>query len=404
MRLQSSIGTVKYPGREDLDNTGQLIIGRVKRVNNKTHVAEVTLEQGSYVGPIKKGDEETVSCMRLENSHGWSDERECAYGRVTPLHEGQLVLVAYVDSMKKKPIIIGALSPLDNSLTNHPTVIADGEIEREKEEIYDVTKLQEYHYTTADGDFERVKANAGFITGRRDKMSDHRENGFTYDDLTIKNKWTYRTIRALKKFFRYKPFNYLIRTQNTFEDTSSTIYNRFYHDSEIGVTRASRDTENTLFYMELDNEFTIQQQRDSNRRPRKPYEQASYPHETLRESDKINIAKMKKPKPMPSFQPINDFTRIRIKENGELEVHYQQKGMATNIIIGQELSIRTTQPIDVHSNQAIGFYSSESFTAIAPTINIVEAGVPPCNPRKEDIENEWEQQWINPTQTNGDRV
>ena len=132
MRLQAGLGKLKYGERSDLNNTGQLIIAKVKRVNNKTHTADVILEQGSFIGPAEKGDEETVSCMRLENSQGWHEELGFAYGRVTPLHEGQLVVVAHIDSMKKKPIIIGSLAPVDSSLTNHPTVMADGELEDEK--------------------------------------------------------------------------------------------------------------------------------------------------------------------------------------------------------------------------------------------------------------------------------
>lgn len=397
MRLQAGLGKLKYGERSDLNNTGQLIIAKVKRVNNKTHTADVILEQGSFIGPAEKGDEETVSCMRLENSQGWHEDLNLAYGRVTPLHEGQLVVVAHIDSMKKKPIIIGSLAPVDSSLTNHPTVMADGELEDEKEEIYDVSKLQEYNYTTAHGDFEKVKANGSFITGRREKMSDHRENGFLYNDLTIKNKWTYKTIRALKKVFDYKPFNYLIKTQNTYDDTVDTVCNRFFHDSELGVTRVSRDEKRKLFYIELDSEFNIMQQRDSNRRPRKDYEEKKYPHETLRKSDIPNINKLKKPKEIPEFQKINDFTNLKIKENGELEIHYQNKGKATNIIIGESLKINTANPINVTSDNNIEFYSTKTFKVRAPNIDIYESGVTFNDPKKEDKENEWEQQWINPS-------
>lgn len=397
MRLQAGLGKLKYGERSDLNNTGQLIIAKVKRVNNKTHTADVILEQGSFIGPAEKGDEETVSCMRLENSQGWHEDLNLAYGRVTPLHEGQLVVVAHIDSMKKKPIIIGSLAPVDSSLTNHPTVMADGELEDEKEEIYDVSQLQEYNYITAHGDFEKVKANGSFITGRREKMSDHRENGFLYNDLTIKNKWTYKTIRALKKIFEYKPFNYLIKTQNTYDDTVDTVYNRFFHDSELGVTRVSRDGKKELFYIELDNEFSIMQQRDSNRRPRKDYEEKKYPHETLRKSDIPNINKLKKPKKIPEFQKINDFTNLKIKENGELEIHYQNKGKATNIIIGESLKINTANPINVTSDNNIEFYSTKIFKVRAPNIDIHESGVTFNDPKKEDKENEWEQQWINPS-------
>ncbi|MFR9276570.1 MAG: hypothetical protein ACLVK5_00485 [Peptoniphilus senegalensis] len=397
MRLQAGLGKLKYGERSDLNNTGQLIIAKVKRVNNKTHTADVILEQGSFIGPAEKGDEETVSCMRLENSQGWHEDLSLAYGRVTPLHEGQLVVVAHIDSMKKKPIIIGSLAPVDSSLTNHPTVMADGELEDEKEEIYDVSQLQEYNYITAHGDFEKVKANGSFITGRREKMSDHRENGFLYNDLTIKNKWTYKTIRALKKVFDYKPFNYLIKTQNTYDDTVDTVYNRFFHDSELGVTRVSRDGKKELFYIELDNEFSIMQQRDSNRRPRKDYEEKKYPHETLRKSDIPNINKLKKPKEIPEFQKINDFTNLKIKENGELEIHYQNKGKATNIIIGESLKINTANPINVTSDNSIEFYSTKTFKVRAPNIDIHESGVTFNDPKKEDKENEWEQQWINPS-------
>ena len=404
MRLQAGIGRVAYSGRGDLNNQGQLVLAKVKRVNNKMHTAEVSLEQGSYVGPSNKQDEETVQCMILENSQGFSEEFNASYGKVTPLHEGQFVIVAYVDAMKKKPIIIGSIAPIDNSLTNQPTVNADGELEKEKDESYEVSKLQEYTYTTADGDFEKVKADGSFFTGRREKISDHRENGFLYDDLSLKNKWTYKTIRALKKFFDYKPLNYLIQTKNTFEDKDETVYNRFYHDSEKGVTRVSKDSKNKLFYMELDDGFSIVQQRDSNRRPRKSYEEDIYKHETLRKSDLTNINKLKKDKKIPDFQKINEFTSLKILEDGSLDIQVQQKESVTNINIGDQVSIITNKDINVNSKENINFYAGDTFKVRAPFIDLKETATSFEDPRKEDKENEWQQQWINPTKKNGNGI
>lgn len=139
------------------------------------------------------------------------------------------------------------------------------------------------------------------------------------------------------------------------------------------------------------------QQRDSNRRPKKDYEEGSYPHETLRKSDIPNINKLKQPKKIPEFQKINDFTNIKVKDNGEIEIHVQNKEDATNVVIGEGITINTNKTITVNSEKDINFNSSSSFNVKAPVISLVETGYSYTSVKKEDKENEWKQQWINPS-------
>ena len=399
MRLQSSLGNVKYLLRGDLDNNGKIALATVKGTNNRKQTVDVVLFNDYFLGEVD--DERTISCKRLETFAGFEREAGLSHGSVTPLQDGELVLVAFVDSMKYRPVIIGSIAPPSNEATYSPKVKAKGEEADERFENFTVSKIQDHTFTNGEGEYEKNFFTGNVVTGRKAKVSDHRENAYRYNDITLRKKKNYEPIRVSRDKVDYKPFNYLAVTKNTWEDTDSTIYSRFYNDSENGVIRVSRDTTNRLTYFEIDDEFNLQYQRDSNRRPRKPYEPPTYPHETLRKSDKPYIKEIDRP--IPEFQKINDFTNIKISYDGTIEIFMQDGGDASSVKLSRSgISLHSSLPISIDSQNNISINSNTDISLTAPTIAINDGVYPGVdNPHKEDEENEWQQQWIGKLKTNG---
>lgn len=393
MRLQAGLGDVYNLGRGDIDNQGKLTLARVVSVNNRDHTADVIMMTGAYLGN-QENSTSRVSCMRLEQFAGFNSDSLKSYGSVTPLRKGDLVLVAFVDSGKNKPIILGSVYMPDNTITNMPEVESMGEFEDEKDEYYSVDPNQNYNYSNAQGEFENVNSNGLYKVGKTERMSDHRENAFGHEDLSIRDKWTYRTIDIKEEEFQ--PFNYLLVTRDKHDETDeNTVFNRFYHDPKRGITRFSKDSKNKLLYVEVDKGFKIQYQKNSNRRPKRADENI-YEHKTLRKSNEDFLKYVRQEKELPDFQKIKDFVRFEIEEDGSLVLKVQDNNVATEIKVkGNNVSIDSEGSININSNKSINL--------TAPSVNISETS-PGVDIREEDKENEWEQQWINPTEKDGDGV
>ena len=394
MRLQSQLGKTKNISRGDLDNYGKLSIARVVKSNNRDSTADVIMLNGTYMGQ-GSGDDNTISCLRITDYAGYNIDDGVSYGSVKPLRKGDLVVVAYIDSDKHKPIIIGSLASTDYTLTPSPELKAAGEFEEDIDETFSVNHLQDFSYTNGSGEFEKVHHSGAFFVGKREKMSDHRENSFGYEDLSIKDKWSYETIKNNKGEAEFSPLNFLLVTRDKYnEQDKNTVFNRFYHDAEKGVTRFSRDSFNKLFYMELDKGFKIQFNRNSSRRPRSATEEEIYDHRTIRKSDHDFLYPKPPREDIPPFQKIEDFTRFEISENGDVSLKVQTGGKQT------EISIGNSGGVDVMSTDSINILSKNSINITAPSVNITETS-PNFNIREEDKENEWERKWINPTEAYG---
>lgn len=402
-RMQASLGSVEYPSRGDLDNAGKIALARVFKVNNRDQTVDVYLQNGTYIGQHDGEEEQSVTCIRLQEHAGFNEDKNYSWGRARPLRKGDFVLVAFIDSDKHKPIILGAVPPIDYTTTPAPEVeaIDDSEFEHEKDESFDVSPRLDYTYDDGLGQKEKVSHTGAFAVAKGEKVSDHRENQFTFEDLTLKDKWTYKTIRREEEDLNYTPFNYLFVSKNQFNDTDSTIYHRLYHDAETGVTRFSKDSFNSLFYIENDADgFTIQYQPNSSRRKPKEYEPVRYPHTSLRKSDH-EFLYPREPREMPEFQPVDDFTKVHIDTQGNLVIKVQKGEEVSEISIGENgVSLKSTEEINIHSDKSINF--SAPTIGSTPMHPISYSKIP--NMREEDTDGEWEHEWIEPPETYGDRV
>ena len=402
MRLQASLGDVKYTERDDLDNSGKLTLAKVLRVNHRDLTVDVITIHGTYVGQDKGEEEEAINCLRLGSYAGFNDNNETSYGSVSPLKRGDLVVIGYLDSDKHKPILLGTVAHPDHTKNSAPEVYGVDYFEHEKDENYTVNNMQEFTFQDAFGQFEKVSHTGMFMVGKRDKMSDHRENGFNYEDLSIKNKWNYKTVRLPEEEMNYEPFNYLLVSKDTYSDEEETIYHRLYHDAEKGVTRFSKDGKDKLFFVELDDKFTVQYQPTSSRRAKRAYEEESYPHDTLRKSDHQFLYPKEPREDIPEFKPVEDFTRLEIGEDGSVLLKMQRGDKVTELRV-------TDQGPSLHSTENISIVSEKDISIMGRNVHIHNGNgsigaAPDLDLREEDTENEWKREWVEPSATYGDRI
>lgn len=412
MKLQGSLGDVDYSSRQDLENRGKASIARVVKVYNENNTADVVLVTNNYLGDNDE-TEGKITALQIEDFSGWDDVLKVAYGEITPLHIGQLVLVSYVDSMKGSAIITGSMPPHINELNNSPRYRSEGvDFPKERHEKITVTRNQDYSYFNGDGEFEKVSSSRAFFVGQKRKMSDDRKTEFNYENLTLKHKFTKKTIGLLLNQLRnFKPFNFLAVTKNRFEDAGATFH-RWYHDAEKGITRFTKDDPKKVWYAYLDeeNNFELRTHLDTNRRD---IEAPSSGSETLRDSDSdiwnspkenttgsksqeytrckldkdgaLFITQVKDKEQRISEINVEKTSEICIKQkipgsNSEVEIAddgtitiTQQKGAQCKIIMdGGTISILASETINIGANQSINIQ--------APTVTVGEMQVTPVSP------------------------
>ena len=402
MRLQSSLGSVQYGGRNDIDNSGKIVVGTVIKVYEKNNTADILLQSGSFIGDNNSTKGLINAPVQLESYSGYDEETGNYYGDYTPIEVGQRVVLAFIGSEKYKPIIIGSLPTWNQNQTNmNPRMDARGEAEAAIGERIRVNKDQSYSYRNGNGEFEEVESSGAFTVGKIHKMSDHREDGFDFEDLTLKDKRTNKTIRHNLKTSLIVPFNYLRVTKNTMTDEKDTTYTRFFHDAELGITRVSKDKKDFLFSIGIDEKdnFEIRVQPKTFKRLRRDDEPREYDRRTLRKSEEKEMQDYysKNPRPNVEVPDIIDFTKLSLDKDGNLVIFRQTEKGQTSIGLtdkgikinsSEDIEINTEQKISINSNndvaiktkgkaridaeKSIDINSDKSININAPKVNITE--------------------------------
>lgn len=318
--MQSALGETQGTGRADINNFGALSLAKVIKVYNENNRADVVLKTNNFLG-----DDDTtngkVTCIQLEAFGGWDNHLKSYYGTVTPLVEGQIVVIAYMNSAKAQAVIIKTFPPHINEYNLFPRKRAEKiGAPQEKQELIQVGHDESYSYQNGYGEFEKVSSSRAFFVGQKRKMSDQRDTEFNWENLTLKHKFKKKTISLKPSDFDFQPFNYLGITKNQFEDAGAT-FNRFYHDAEKGITRFTKDNNSRVFYTQLaeDFSFEIRSNLDTNRRD---FEAPATGDETLRKSD-ADI--WNSPKENSLGPKTKDYAKIFIEKNGTIYIQRENK-------------------------------------------------------------------------------
>ena len=368
MRLQSNLGEVRYGGRGDRDNSGKIVAGTVTRVYDKNGTADILLQSGSFIGDNQTTDGIVNAPVQLEGYSGYDEDTGFFYGDYTPLQVGQRVLVAFIGSEKYKPVILGSLPTWNKNKTNvNPREDAYGEYVQARGERIRVNRDQSYEYRNGNGEFENVESNGAFTVGKMHLISDHREDGFNFEDLTLKNKENNKTISVNRDTSLIVPFNYLRVTKDDTKDSTGATYNRYYHNAKLGITRFSKDKPNYLFSIGVDekDDFEVRIQPKTFKRLRRGDEPKVYDRRTLRKSEETIMRKhyAKNPNPEIEVPDIEEFTSLKIQKDGTLTLFRQtEKGLTEIALTDKGLKVNTSEDIEINTEQKISINSNKDIS------------------------------------------
>lgn len=257
-KLQSGLGRIAENYRQDMNMTG-LSVGKVIKVHHFSGTADVQLVNTKDVissSPENKGQ----FAARILTQGAWFDEsgHQKYWGVVSPIAEGSLVVVAFLDNMKDRPIILGQLHRGDNPENVLPSSYPLNERQpgfhrREALKTLRVFPSMAYSKVDGEGNMEFVTSSKSFFAAyntsldTEDYLGDN-HNGFDHEHLSETNK---RTGKVLESDFEEAkaPMKFLFVHRDSFNNPCK--WTKFFLN-EKGMFRTTRDSnDGTLSYIEM---------------------------------------------------------------------------------------------------------------------------------------------------------
>lgn len=278
MRRQYHLGRYQEVYRRDLD-FDFLTIARVLRVNHKYGTADIQLlRTGNTVvsGPNNDGK---YSAIILQNFANYDKKRNKYWGEITPISAGATVLVAFIDKMKNRPIILGQIHSLDNKINVFPdeNMIEDipGHNRREAYKQLTLYPSQIYKKVDGEGNIEMTFADKSFLAIYREgleeelltdvaiKYLDDSHNGFDFKNLTERDVTTQQPYETDFPESQ-KPSKLLYVHRTSFNDDETTWTKVFFDvDGKFRLTRDNNDNKLTYFEMSNTGAIKLRRQNDS---------------------------------------------------------------------------------------------------------------------------------------------
>lgn len=312
MKFQSNLGSVSVDYRKDLKMGGHLILGKVLKIHDKFHTADILIVKTNDTLLGSEQNEGKFACKIAVGSAGYNEKTGKSYGVIEPICVGDLVLVDFIDGYKTQPVIRGLLHKTMDSSEN--ILPKDSHIPetntKEKYKYLRVFPSQNYVKVDGDGCSELTLNNKCFLKIDSKELNDNHQ-GTDFKDLTEKDKHTGETLSLQESLSK----SLLAIFRDSYDDQETT-WTKFYID-KTGLVRLTRDNQDgTLTFIEIDKSgrFRIKRQMDT------PYRDES------------------------SF-----FSDIQIDDTGDININIQNKCKVTLSNNG-EVNIASNNEININSN------------------------------------------------------
>lgn len=331
MRLQSSLGRVEGFYRQDMNMNGFMAAAIVTKVHHKTGTADVTVVNTKDVYSSSTENEGRFAARILQRDGAYDERRERYWGSTTVLQEGSMVLIAFLDSMKHRPVILGTL-PYEDNINNVYTdeyplkERVPGFNRRESFKKLRVSPSLTYSKEDGEGNIERTFGSKSFLAiyntaGDPEGNVYDNHNGFDHEHLSEIDK---RTLQVLETDWEEckTPTKLLFVHRSSFskEDTKWT---KFFIDSTGGtrVTRDTNDDKATFVEIEDKGRFRVRRQLDT------PDLDESDDHsETSIEEDGAIMSTRKTPSGIEA--------QIELTASGDIIVKRVENGEETTLVVG----------------------------------------------------------------------
>lgn len=256
-----------------MNMNGYMAVGRVVRVHYKSGTADVVLVNTGDTIKSDPTNEGRFAARILASCAHFDEVNKKSWGVIEPIAVGSLVLVAFLENMKNRPIIIGKFHRPENHnnilhAQYEPLLDTTSTFyKREGLKYLRVFPSQLYHRVDGLGNIELTLPTKSFLTvvgtgsdSRGDVTDDH--NGFDFDNLTERDKFTGQTLQSNDPLMQ-TPSKILFVHRTSFSDP--TTWTKVYLDDE-GMFRLTRDTnDGTLSYVTVnaDGSMKLRRQLDS---------------------------------------------------------------------------------------------------------------------------------------------
>lgn len=255
-KLQSTLGRLETNHRPDTNMGGSMSVARVVKVHHKSATADVILVNSGDIYSSEPAKEGRFAARILQRNSFYDEKSQRYWGSLEPYAEGSLVLVAFLDGMKARPVIMGAfhrprnienVSPIQYPLREKNP----GYERREALKRLDVLPNMTYSKVDGEGNIEKTFGNKSFFVVYNESADSQnaitdRHDGFNHDDLSENDKRTGLTIDTdwAESQTRHKVL-YVHR------DRENKTLTKVFIDVE-GMLRITRDNnDGKLSYIEL---------------------------------------------------------------------------------------------------------------------------------------------------------
>lgn len=276
MRLQSSLGRITRTYRTDMNMAGYMSLGKVLKVHHKQGTADVVLVNSNNLITSNADNEGKFSARILQNFANYDDERKKYWGTITPVSEGSLVLVAFMDNMKKRPVILGQFHNPETSknVLPHDYPLYEkvpGHDRREALKHLTVYPSMGYKKVDGEGNVEFVTPSKSFLAIYSDYYDGQGDNepindyhlGFDHKDLSEIEAGTENVLTTDLEECK-SPTNLLYVHRTDFDDEKTT-WSKFFISSKglMRMTRDNRDGKLSFLELSADGEIILRRQVDS---------------------------------------------------------------------------------------------------------------------------------------------
>lgn len=264
-RLQNALGRSEDMYRDDM-KMSSLSVGKILKVHHKTGTADIILVNSNDEYSSSAVKEGRYSARMLQRSSFYDEKSKRYWGTYDPLAIGSLVLVAFMDGMKSRPVILGALNRPDNEKNINTTIYPLDEKKAGFQRREALKQLQifpnlTYKKMDGEGNIERTFGNKSFLAiynAASDFQDTLRDNhgGFDFQDLSENDKRTGETIES-----DWDESKSPMKLLYVHRDVDGKGWTKVFIDVD-GTLRITRDADDgTLTYVEMDEPGNIKVRR-----------------------------------------------------------------------------------------------------------------------------------------------
>lgn len=337
--LQSSLGVVaKTSTSKDRNwNNGYLAFGEILKIHHKRHTADVKI-YGNSDNIASDTKQEGKHACRIGVGYAGIDEQfQLPYGEIIPLQKGMIVLVAFLKNTKEKPIILRVFHNITeeigeinyNNILTSKYPIENGDMV-EMFRTTKISRIQDFLTMDGVGNLEISSHTKSFFVATNKEID---EEQFDYEDLSVKNKKTHKTVGVPQN--HSFPLKFLATFRDAFND-SETNWLKVFVDAvktSFKLAKVQRlDKKLTMVEISENGAFKVRRQMDSS-----------------------------------SWSGGSKYAETTIKDDGTIEVTYKNSKTTTIIINDGGVKVNTDEKVDVSAKKSIDLQVESSSIKISPS-------------------------------------